>query len=365
MKIFILLITFVVQINIQGQSTTYSKYEEKMVTYANNGWMYALKYDSLEIAEVTLDSCWRFIDKYPHTFAKSNVLNFMLKMTVMLSNDKNKIYPLIDSVLTYDRLLSTKLMVGQILVENDLDGERGREIIIDALPHLITEQQKYNAYVTLARSDVPNGNYVSAQEYYEKALEIHPEWLAGWYECLSTAKIGEMLEKAKYFESRIRDLEDSKRSDYVSNSSVGPNINKQISELVMNDLDENKVRLKTYHGNPLVINRFNFWCGWCFKEFPALKKIMDEFPNVKFIFVNYGESPDELKEIYFKKSEFSFLKEQIILQGNSQYLKTIHGNGVPHTLVVDKTGKIRYDYLGYEDNIENLLRKNLSKLNRE
>ena len=365
LKIIAVIIIVALQVSLHGQSTTYSKYEEKMVTYANNGWSYAEKYDSLEIAEVALDSCWRFIDKYPYSFAKPNVLSFMLEMTVMLSNDKNKIYPLIDSVLTYDKLLSTKLRVGQILVENNLDVERGREIIIDALPHLITEQQKFNAYITIARSDVSNGKFVSAQNYYEKALEIHPEWLAGWYECLSTAKIGEMGEKTKYLESRINKIEESKREKSASRSTVGPNINKQISELVMDDLDEQKVDFKTFHGKLLVINRFNFWCGWCAKEFPALQKIIAEFPNVNFVFVNYGETPEELKEIYFKKSEFSFLKEQIVLQGDSKYLKTIHGNGVPHTLVVDKKGKVRYDYLGYKENLEELLRKNLFKLNHE
>ncbi len=142
---------------LQAQSTTYSKYEEDMILYANNGWMYADKYDSIELAEKALDSCWQFVRAFPNSFAKPNVLSMMLEMTITLTDDLNKIYPLIDSVLSYDKLPSTRLRMGEILIERNLDLQKGREYVIDAFSLLSVEFHKYRAYMLMARSDITFG----------------------------------------------------------------------------------------------------------------------------------------------------------------------------------------------------------------
>ena len=63
--------------------------------------------------------------------------------------------------------------------------------------------------------------------------------------------------------------------------------------------------------------------------------------------------------------EFSFLKNQTVLFVTKDYYDEIYENGVPHTLVIDKVGNIRYDYSGYRKELESLLRNNLSNLIKE
>ena len=365
MKILLSTLILILNSIIFSQTTTYSKYEERMIQYANNGWAYATKYDSLEIARTTLDSCWKFIKKYPNTFAKPNVLSYMLEMTAIVNNDLTQINPLIDSVLAYDKLASTVLRIGEILIERNLDVKKGREFVINAFPELSVEFHKYRAYMLLARSDIALGYFSSASENYKSALNIRPNRLSAWYEYLGLARISEQTITTKMIREKIKELENEESNNYVKESTASSNINKKIEDLALLELNGKLVKLKEYIGKVILINRFGFWCGWCIKEFPTLQKIIKEFPEVVFLFINSGDSSEELKEYYFRKKEFGFLKEQTVLWTNKQYFDLIYGRSIPHTLVIDKKSNIRFDYMGYNENLESLLRKNLMKLLNE
>ncbi len=89
---------------------------------------YAFKYNSYQDVKPIIDSCWSFLDKYPNSFAKPNVLSYLLEMTVLISKDLKVINPLIDSVLYYDSLPTTKQRLGAILIERNLDLKRGQGI---------------------------------------------------------------------------------------------------------------------------------------------------------------------------------------------------------------------------------------------
>jgi len=365
MKFIWLLILITFSTNSLAQKTTYSKYEESIIRYANNGLAYATKYDSLEIAKETLDSCWKFIEKYPNSFVKPNVLSYMLEITIILTDEMTQINPLIDSVFYYDKLASTRLRIGEMLIERNLDLQRGRDFIIDAFPALTVKHHKYRAYMLMARLDISLGNYTLAKSNYEKALQLEPDRISAWYEYLSYSKMNELPQTASYIESKIKELEDKGIRDFVDQATSGPNINKTVYQIALDDLDGKPVKLSEYEEKVLVINQFNFWCGWCIKEFPTLKKMIKEFPKVVFLFFNAFDSSNELREYYFTKPEFSFLKKQKVLFVNKQYYDQIYGYSVPHTLVVDKSGRVRFEYFGYNDKLEKLLRTNLIRLSKE
>ncbi len=181
-----------------------------MAQYANNGWAYAYKYDSLQLAKEALDSCWRFIYAYPNSFAKPNVLSYMLKMTAMVSDKKSLVYPLIDSVLTYDTLGSTRLMIGKILIERNINRGAGKSFIKDAFPYLTTDLQRYNALVTLACANIAEGNYSLAGNYYKEALKIYPDNLVTHYEFFALSGYGELGETRSKLKKRINLLEQKK-----------------------------------------------------------------------------------------------------------------------------------------------------------
>lgn len=365
MKVILVLILIVLSASTFAQTTTYSIEEEKMVQYVNNGLAYAMKYDSLQNVKPVIDSCWRFLKKYPNSFAKPNVFSYLLEMTAVVSNDVKKINPLIDSVLFYDNLPITRQRIGAILIERNLDLKKGREFILDALPKLTVPSHIFNSYLLLAKSDVTFGNFASAKMNFENALKIDSTRAEAWYEYLGFLKIRELPDEANIVLAKINDLDKRSKLRYVSYTNVSPNINKNICTLSLIDLDSNNVDLNTFKDKVVVINRFNFWCRYCVYEFPTLKKLIKEFPEVKFIFINSGETTYELRDRYFAMKEFSFLKNQTVLFETKDYYDEIYGNVVPHTLVIDKFGNIRYDYSGYRKELESLLRNNLSNLIKE
>ena len=365
MRIIFILVLLSFSINLPAQKTTYSKYEDSMIRYANNGWAYADKYDSLLIAQNTLDSCWRFIKNYPNSFAKPNVLSFMLKTAVILNNSHEEILQLIDSVLTYDKLPITGLWIAEILIERNIDIQLGRDIINKILPDLTVPYHKYRSYMLLAATDLSKGYYSSARDNYKAALSYQPERLIGWYEYLGFLKMSEFPNELVKVETRIKELEENELTEMVSNSDSSPNINKSLLEIELKTLDNDTVHLSDFKGKVILINQFNFWCGWCIKEFPILKKIIVEFPEVEFIFLNSGEKPDELRNYYFKKDEYNFLEKANVFYTTKSFSDKVYGHSVPQTFIVDKMGNIRFDYLGYNKELESILRRNLKKLLNE
>ena len=348
-----------------SQTTTYSKEEEKMELYLNMGWAYATKYDSLENVKPVIDSCWRFLKKYPHSFLKPGVFQYLLKMTSVISTNLNEINPLIDSVLFYDKLPVTRLDIGDVLINRNLDVMRGRLFVEEALPNLTVDYHKFRSYMLLAKTDLMAGNRASGQVNIEKALQIDSTQYEAWFQYLSFFKMTEQTDEAERVQNIINRMQQVEMDAYANNATASSNIYKSINHYVLNDINGKPVEFKQFSDRVIVLNLFNFWCNWCVKEFPTLKKLIKEFPEVKFIFVDCLDTPDELKHRYFKKPEFSFLHNQTVVFEDSVISRGISGYAVPHTLVADKSGKIRYDYLGYYKNLHELLRGNIKKLLRE
>ncbi len=365
MKYLLVLIILFTTASSFAQTTTYSKEEERMVAFANNGLSYAKKYDSLLNVKPVIDSCRRFLKKYPRSFAKPNVFSYMLEMIVLISKDLAEINPLIDSVLYYDQLPVTKQRIGEILITRNLDIKRGRDLIAAAFSKLTVPYHIYNSYMLMAKSDITLRKFASAKINYEKALQTDSTRAEAWYEYLGYLNMMELPNEAGSVRKKIIELEKEDKLLYLDYTNISPNINKNISGLSLINLDKRTFDLNSLEGKVVVINCFNFWCGYCVKEFPTLKKMIKEFPEVEFVFLNLVETAPELRDRYFKMNEFKFLAKQKVLFSTIQFNREIYGNGVPQTLVIDKEGTVRYDYYGYRKELESALRGNLQKLIKE
>ncbi len=365
LKYSVLIITLLLCATLRAQSTTYSPYEARMINYVNNGFSYARKWDSLDVARQTLDSCRNFLEQYPRSFARPNVFQYMLEISALLNRPGEEIFPLIDSVLTYDKLPVTKLRVGQILIERNLDTRLGEEIIKVVLPQLTVEYHKIRALRTLASVNIMSGRYSSAANRYEEALKIDPEDLSLLRGYLTLSGLMEIPDRKKVLENKIYEIEARHETEYAELADNGPNINKNLHDMVLTTIDGYPFRFSELKGKVAVLDRFQFWCRICVLEFPALQKMMEEFPSVVFIFLNAGDTADELKKIFFSKKEFYFLAKQKILFTDKKYYNKVYGHSVPHTILLDKKGVVRYEYKGYMKNFEELLRENLKRLTGE
>ena len=349
-----------------AQQSTYSVEEERMLQYVNNQCAYALKYDSLKMIPPALDSCWRFLDKYPRSFARGGVFSYMFEMSSVITSDTTILFPRVDSVLRYDQLPVTRFSIAEKLIERNINRKRGRELLWDAYPHLSAAYHRFKANVLLARFALEDGNSSAAKTFFKQALSEDSTRVEGWYEYASYLKVTEQLSELAVVQGKLRAMEEQDRLNYEVHSRNSPYINKNFSDYTPQDINGSPIDFRQFLGRPVIAQCFNFWCPQM-KEYPVLKQIGKEFPNAKIVLINAGETPEELRTKYLTQPQYRFLKNYTIVFTDSSISWGLFGGtvGMGTLLLIDKSGHVRADYHGYSKELEQLLRSKLRKLNHE
>jgi thiol-disulfide isomerase/thioredoxin len=346
--------------------TTYSKEEERMAQYVNNSLAYAWKYDSLQRIQPALDSCVRFLKHYPNSFVKPNVFAYMLKMTALITRDAKRIFPLVDSVLAYDSTSVTKMSIGETLIEQEIDQNRGAEFIRQAFPCLTYSHHRYLSHLLLSTVDLSNGNSSSALRHIKAAIATDSTRLDAWYAYLGYCQIYENPTDQAMVSSKINEIRNKAYRDYVKEVGENRYIGKSVYDLHPPDMNGKTVSFRDFAGKVVAIQNFNFWCSVPKKEFPTVKKLIKELPQVKFIFMNGGETPEELRQRYFTKPSSSFLKNQTIVFEDSSTDQLYRGSyPMGEILLIDKQGVVRYALPGMSKNFEAMLKERLQGLIHE
>ncbi len=112
--------------------------------------------------------------------------------------------------------------------------------------------------------------------------------------------------------------------------------------------DSTKKSLSDFRGKIAIINWWATSCKPCLIEIPELNKIKDEFINedkLEFIAINDGESINKI-ESFIETYEFNFTQYCL----SKEYASKIGINGIPRTVIIDKSGKVIYDRVGYNKN---------------
>jgi thiol-disulfide isomerase/thioredoxin len=344
-----------------SQTTTYSKEEEGMLQYVNNQYAYALKYDSSEILDTALDSCWKFLNKYPNSFAKPGVFSYMLEMAVLRHSDKKDIATLIDSTVYYDPSAVTKFRVAEMLIENQIDPHKGYLFLNEAFPNLNAAYHKYKSNILFARKAITDGKQASAKMFFEGALLEDSTRAEGWYEYASYLTFSEQTNELNRVKKKIQLLDQADRIIYNNYSKNSPNIGKEFLDYKLHDLQGNLIDLQEFEGKPLVAQYFSNWCPQP-KKYPVLEKVSKDFPDAKIILISVLESPEELKTKYLNKPEYKYLEKYTILFEDSSFSNKFSGKSMGTLFLIDEAGKIILDLQGYSKDYEKLLREALKRI---
>jgi thiol-disulfide isomerase/thioredoxin len=108
--------------------------------------------------------------------------------------------------------------------------------------------------------------------------------------------------------------------------------------------------LAQYRGRAVVLNFWASWCGPCVKEMPALSDLQRRYApkGVQFIGIGIDSAPNVTQFLGKVKVDYpiyvaGFAGTDIARQfGNA-------AGGLPFTVVIDKTGRVRYTKLGTID----------------
>ncbi len=123
------------------------------------------------------------------------------------------------------------------------------------------------------------------------------------------------------------------------------------------------VSLAQYRGKVVMINFWASWCGPCRQEMPLLESIYKRYNRLGFTLLGVNVEPDsKAAEEWLKDTPVSF---PILFDTDSAVSKLYEVAGMPSTVIIDRTGKLRMVHRGYKPGDENEYLDSIRSLVRE
>ncbi|MCX7835159.1 MAG: TlpA family protein disulfide reductase [bacterium] len=134
-------------------------------------------------------------------------------------------------------------------------------------------------------------------------------------------------------------------------------------KLVLTDLEGNSVSLDTiYPKGPTVLDFWATWCTPCKEALPHLNEIYEKYHKdglqVLAISVDGTKTMDKVSPFIINEG-YSF---KVFMDPKSEALKAFGGKNIPHTVLVDRAGKIVLTKIGYLPGDEEVLEKKIVEL---
>ena len=101
-------------------------------------------------------------------------------------------------------------------------------------------------------------------------------------------------------------------------------------------------------GNPMIINFWATWCAPCKRELGNIAELYDEWQEetgVKLIAISVDDSRSQSRVLpYINGSSWDY---EVYIDVNQDFKRAMGVNNVPHTFLVDGSGKIVYQHNNY------------------
>ncbi len=127
-------------------------------------------------------------------------------------------------------------------------------------------------------------------------------------------------------------------------SVVPSKVNFPAPELVLNDLNGNKVNIADYHQQIVMINNWATWCPPCKAEMPTLDGYYKAHSEQGFMLFGI-DAGDPTKEVASFVEEYG-LTFPILLDPNTKSLIDFHNDSLPSSYVIDHNGNVILAWTG-------------------
>ena len=135
------------------------------------------------------------------------------------------------------------------------------------------------------------------------------------------------------------------------------------ANFTLKDADGNNVRLSEYRGQVVLINFWASWCGPCRQEFPLLDALHQKYQPMGFtVFGVNVEQERELADKVLREIPVTF---PILFDDRNEVSEEYDVDAMPATVLVDRSGEIRFMHRGYKPGYEDLYEKQVRALIRE
>jgi len=114
-------------------------------------------------------------------------------------------------------------------------------------------------------------------------------------------------------------------------------------------LDGAAINSAEFKGRVAVLDFWATWCPPCRQEFPQLERLYKSYqanPNVRFlaIDVKQGDETREKARAFVQKAGYTIP----VAYDADEAVARLNAIGYPHLLILDKTGHVRLEHVGYD-----------------
>lgn len=135
----------------------------------------------------------------------------------------------------------------------------------------------------------------------------------------------------------------------LSASAQFPSV--QLKDINGKSVDTSKL---SNDGKPFVISFWATWCKPCLRELKAIHEVYPDWVDetgMKLIAVSIDQAQDVSKVKPLADSEG--WEYEVLLDPNSDFMRAMGAQTVPHIVIVDGNGKVVESHSGYTDGSEN------------
>jgi len=141
------------------------------------------------------------------------------------------------------------------------------------------------------------------------------------------------------------------------------NANGPAPDFTLKSMDGRNVKLSELAGNVVMINFWASWCAPCRVEMPKLNDLYNKYKDLGFVLLGVNvEQQEQPPRNFLQKRPVDF---PILMDKGNDVSKLYHVIAMPTTVLVDRSGNMRYVHQGYKEGDERKYRKIIKKLLRE
>ena len=134
-------------------------------------------------------------------------------------------------------------------------------------------------------------------------------------------------------------------------------------DFTLKSLSGENLKLSELRGQVVLVNFWASWCGPCRQEMPLLDEMYQRYQKLGFTILGVNVEQDAAAaQAMLKESPVHF---PVLFDPQSTASKLYNLNAMPTTVLVDRSGNVRYLHQGYMPGYEQTYQQQVSELLRE
>ena len=137
----------------------------------------------------------------------------------------------------------------------------------------------------------------------------------------------------------------------------------EAANFTLKDAEGNNIRLSEYRGQVVLINFWASWCGPCRQEMPHLDDLHQKYEALGFTV--FGVNVEQDRRMADKVLRDIPVTFPILFDDDNSVSRLYDVDAMPATVLVDRSGEIRFMHRGYKPGYEDQYEQQVRALVRE